>query len=47
MKKSSVLRAGDWVQVRSREEILATLDKQGQLEGSSVQRGCALAGLVE
>ncbi len=33
MKSSSALRAGDWVQVRSREEILATLDKQGQLEG--------------
>jgi len=26
------LRAGDWVEVRSKEEILRTLDKQGQLE---------------
>jgi hypothetical protein len=25
--------AGDWVQVRSREEILATLDEQGRLDG--------------
>src|SRR5262249_19250469 len=27
------LRAGDWVEVRSREEILRTLDKRGQLDG--------------
>jgi hypothetical protein len=27
------LRAGDWVEVRSKSEILATLDKQGQLDG--------------
>jgi hypothetical protein len=27
------LRAGDWVQVRSAEEILATLDEQGRLDG--------------
>src|SRR5215813_3497089 len=27
------LRAGDWVEVRSKEEILATLDRQGQLDG--------------
>lgn len=27
------LRAGDWVEVRSQEEILSTLDKKGQLEG--------------
>jgi hypothetical protein len=27
------LRAGDWVEVRSKEEILRTLDKKGQLEG--------------
>ena len=27
------LRAGDWVEVRSKEEILRTLDKQGQLDG--------------
>jgi len=27
------LRAGDWVEVRSKEEILATLDKKGHLEG--------------
>ncbi|MCZ2153738.1 MAG: hypothetical protein LC114_07535 [Bryobacterales bacterium] len=33
MKDTSALRAGDWVQVRSKEEILATLDKEGQLDG--------------
>jgi len=27
------LRAGDWVKIRSKEEILKTLDKNGQLEG--------------
>lgn len=27
------LRAGEWVEVRSREEILATLDQDGSLEG--------------
>ena len=27
------LRVGDWVEVRSREEILRTLDRKGQLEG--------------
>lgn len=27
------LNAGDWVEIRSKEEILATLDKRGQLEG--------------
>jgi hypothetical protein len=27
------LKAGDWVEVRSKEEILATLDKRGQLDG--------------
>jgi hypothetical protein len=27
------LRAGDWVEVRSRAEILATLDERGRLEG--------------
>lgn len=27
------LKAGDWVQVRSKEEILATLDGRGRLEG--------------
>jgi len=26
------LRAGDWVEVKSKEEILVTLDKKGQLE---------------
>src|ERR1700744_2315594 len=26
------LRAGDWVQVRSKQEILATLDRSGRLE---------------
>lgn len=29
---SSSRRAGDWVEVRSKEEILATLDRQGQLD---------------
>jgi hypothetical protein len=28
-----MLRAGDWVEVRSKEEILATLDNNGRLEG--------------
>ena len=27
------LRAGDWIEIKSKEEILATLDKNGQLEG--------------
>ena len=27
------LRAGEWVEVRSKEEILATLDKNGRMEG--------------
>jgi hypothetical protein len=27
------LKVGNWVEVRSKEEILATLDKQGQLDG--------------
>ena len=27
------LRAGEWVEVRSKEEILSTLDKQGRLDG--------------
>ena len=31
--KSSKLRAGDWVEVRSKEEILATLDGEGRLDG--------------
>ena len=26
-------RAGDWVEVRTKEEILRTLDKKGQLDG--------------
>lgn len=30
---SSKLRAGDWVEVRSKEEILKTLDSHGRLEG--------------
>src|SRR6476660_7073953 len=33
MKKK--LKAGDWVEVRSKEEILRTLDSKGQLEGTS------------
>jgi hypothetical protein len=32
MKTTSQLRASDWVEVRSKEEILSTLDKEGQLE---------------
>jgi hypothetical protein len=31
--KSSRLRAGDWVEVRSKDEILRTLDSRGQLDG--------------
>jgi len=33
MRTSVRLRAGEWVQVRSKEEILQTLDQHGQLEG--------------
>ena len=33
MKGSATLSAGDWVQVRSRQEILGTLDLRGELEG--------------
>jgi hypothetical protein len=29
---TSRLRAGDWVQVRTREEILGTLDSRGMLD---------------
>ena len=29
----SKLRAGDWVEVRSKEEILRTLDATGRLDG--------------
>ena len=32
MNDSMQLRAGDWVEVRSKEEILATLDEQGRLQ---------------
>ena len=31
--EASELRAGDWVTVRSKEEILRTLDRDGQLDG--------------
>jgi len=31
--KQPPLRAGDWVEVRSKEEILKTLDKDGQIDG--------------
>jgi len=31
--KSSKLRVGDWVEVRSKDEILRTLDSNGQLDG--------------
>lgn len=33
MNNSIKLRVGEWVEVREREEILRTLDKNGQLEG--------------
>ena len=33
MKMRSTLKVGDWVEVRSKEEILATLDARGRLEG--------------
>jgi hypothetical protein len=33
MKMRSTLKVGDWVEVRSKEEILATLDAHGRLEG--------------
>ena len=33
MKANSELRAGEWIQVRSKAEILRTLDKNGQLDG--------------
>src|SRR6188472_261893 len=33
MLRSKKLRAGDWVEVRSKDEILATLDLSGQVEG--------------
>lgn len=32
-KRGSQFRAGDWVQVRTQEEILATLDANGRLDG--------------
>ena len=31
--KTSNLKAGDWVEVRSKKEILETLDSKGQLDG--------------
>jgi hypothetical protein len=33
MTKSAELIAGEWIEVRSKKEILATLDEQGQFEG--------------
>ena len=33
MKTHTTLCAGDWVEVRSKEEILETLDKNGRLDG--------------
>ena len=33
MKKKRKLKVGDWVEVRSKEEILKTLDAKGQLDG--------------
>ena len=35
MWTSSAFRAGEWVEVRSKEEILATLDAHGRLDGLS------------
>jgi hypothetical protein len=32
MNESLNLRAGDWVEIRSKEEILSTLDKQGEFD---------------
>jgi hypothetical protein len=32
------LKAGQWVEVRSREEILATLDERGRLENLPFMR---------
>lgn len=37
MKLELGLRAGDWVVVRSKEEILATLDERGRLDGLPFQ----------
>ena len=31
--KTQKLKVGDWVEVRSKEEILRTLDEQGRLDG--------------
>jgi hypothetical protein len=33
MNESLNLRAGDWVEIRNKEEILSTLDKKGELDG--------------
>src|SRR5262245_27755825 len=33
MKRLRKLKVGDWVEVRSKEEILGSLDKTGRLEG--------------
>lgn len=33
MATPSTISAGEWVEVRSKEEILRTLDSKGQLEG--------------
>lgn len=33
MERRDIIRAGEWIQVRSKEEVLATLDKDGRLEG--------------
>jgi hypothetical protein len=33
MRRSFKLRAGEWVEIRGKEEILRTLDKKGQLNG--------------
>ena len=33
MSASLGLKAGDWVQIRSKDEILETLDEKGRLDG--------------
>src|SRR5215470_16895083 len=33
MIKKRKLRTGDWVKIRSKEEILRTLDREGRLQG--------------
>jgi len=35
ISRTTKLKAGDWVEIRSKEEILSTLDANGQLDGMS------------